>query len=152
MIRPAYFSETLDPENNRNVAEFVNGQVFGDSFAIDKYCTMGVYDDGMLIAGTIYHNYQPDSGVIELTSASLGKRWLTRKVIRAMFWLPFVRLGCQLVVLRVSERNKTMCKIAKSFGFTETYIPRLRGRNEGEFIYCFTDDQWKSSKYYGDIV
>jgi len=102
---------------------------------------------GELIAGTVYHNWHPNEGVIELSSFSISKRWLTRPVIRAMFALPFVRLGCQLVVLRVSERNKSMCEIARTFGFTEVYIPRLRGRDHGEFIFSFTDDQWAVSKY-----
>lgn len=152
MIRPMYFSNTLDDDKNREVAEFVCSEIWGDPDAIEKYCTMGVYDDNELIAGTVYHNYHPEEGVIELTSASLDKRWLTKRVIRAMFWLPFMRLGCQLIVLRVSERNLTMCKIAKTFGFNETYIPRLRGRDEGEFIFTYTDDMWESSKYYGDIA
>lgn len=111
---------------------------------------MGVFDDDRLIAGTIYHNYHPESGVIELTSASVDKRWLTKRVVRAMFWMPFVRLGCQLVVLRVSERNESMINISRKFGFDEVYIPRLRGRDEGEFIFTLTDDQWRSSRYYGE--
>ena len=113
---------------------------------------MAVLEDFELIAGTVYHNYYPDEGVVELSSFSVSKRWLTKRVIRAMFYMPFVRLGCQLVILRVSERNKTMCDIARSFGFTEVFIPRLRGRDEGEFIFSYTDDQWKSSKYYGEVA
>jgi RimJ/RimL family protein N-acetyltransferase len=49
--------------------------------------------------------------------------------------------------LRVSERNKTMIGIARKFGFSETYIPRLRGRDEGEFIFSLTDDAWRASPY-----
>lgn len=108
---------------------------------------MAVIEDGQIIAGTLYHNWHPDEGVIELTSFSLSKRWLTKRVINAMFNLPFACLGCQLVVLRVSERNTVMCHIARSFGFTEVYIPRLRGKEEGEFIFSYTDDQWLTSKY-----
>lgn len=151
-MQPMYFSETLQPEYNKAVGEFVCKEIWNDQNALEKYCTMGVFQDGELVAGTVYHNYHETSGVIELTSASLHKRWLTKPVIRAMFWLPFTRLGCQLVVLRVSERNKRMVKIAKSFGFKEFLIPRLRGRDENEYIFTLTDDQWKASKYYGDIV
>lgn len=126
--------------------------IWGEPDRLEKYCTMAVIEDGQLIAGTVYHNWYPSDGVIELSSFSLSKRWLTKKVIRAMFSLPFVRLGCQLVVLRVSERNKVMCNIARTFGFAEVFIPRLRGRDEGEYIFSFTDDQWKSSRYYGEIA
>ena|SRR5688500_18098768 len=152
MLQPMYFSETLYPEHNKEVGEFVCNAIWGSPDTLEKYCTMGVYDGDKLVAGTVYHNYHPDSGVIELTSASLDKKWLTRPIIRAMFWLPFKRLGCQLIVLRVSERNTRMCQIAKSFGFKEFLIPRLRGRDENEYIFTFTDDQWQASKYYGDVV
>src|SRR5690606_1892027 len=102
--------------------------------------------------GTIYLNYYPESGVIELTSASDDKRWPPKRVVRAMFRQPFERLGRQLAVLVRSERNESMIKISRKFGFSEVYIPRLRGRDEGEFIFSLTDDQWRSSKYYGEAA
>ena len=108
---------------------------------------MGVFEDGDLVAGTLYHNWHPENGVIELTSASTTRKWLTKRVVNAMFHLPFHTLDCQMCVLRVSERNKVMVHIARSFGFGEVFIPRLRGRDEGEFIFTFTDDQWRDSPY-----
>jgi RimJ/RimL family protein N-acetyltransferase len=149
LITAAYTSPSETARENQIVGSFVCNGVWGDQYAIDKFCAMAVFDGDKLIAGTLYHNYHPKEGVIELTSYSTSKRWLTKPVINAMFNLPFVRLGCQLVVLRVSERNENMVRIARLFGFTETYIPRLRGRDEGEFIFQYTDDQWASSKYNG---
>lgn len=146
-----YHGPESSPAENATVGQFVSQGIYGIPDAFEKYCTMAVLSGSgtqtQLIAGTVYHNWQPDAGVIELSSFSLNKRWLTRPVIRAMFALPFVRLGCQLVVLRVSERNNSMCEIARTFGFSEVYIARLRGRDEGEFIFSFTDDQWAVSKY-----
>lgn len=129
------------------VGDFVSSLIWGAPGEITDYCSMGVFDDGRLVAGTLYHNWQPQSGVIELTSASTTKRWLTRSVVRSMFDLPFGRLGCQMCALRVSERNEGMVSIARSFGFSEVHIPRLRGRDEGEFIFSYTDDQWDASPY-----
>lgn len=138
-----YYSKTINPIANQAVGIFVCREA---EITINEYCSMGVFQDGELIAGTLYHNYYPDYGVIELSSASISKRWLTKSVINAMFFLPFVRLGCQLIVLRVSERNKPMIGIARKFGFEEVYIPRLRGRDEGEFIFTLTDDAWNAHK------
>lgn len=148
MITTEYYGPQTNPEANEIIGDFVSTVIWGEKGQIERYCSMAVIDDGQLIAGTLYHNWHESSGVIELSSASLSKKWLTRRVIRAMFWLPFERLGCQLVVLRVSELNKNMCGIARSFGFSEVYIPRLRGRDEGEVIFSYTDDQWRASKYY----
>lgn len=146
MIETYYYGPQT-AENNKIVGDFVSSIVWGKPECINDYCTMAVVDDGKLIAGTIYHNYHPEEGVIELTSGSLSKRWLTKHVIHCMFDLPFVRLGAQLVVLRVSERNENMIGIARKFGFSETFIPRLRGRDEGEMIFTLTDDQWRESPY-----
>ena len=138
-----YYSKTINPIANQAVGIFVCREA---NIAINDFCSMGVFEDGNLIAGTLYHNYYPETGIVELSSASISKRWLTKPVINAMFFLPFERLGCQLVVLRVSERNKSMIGIARKFGFEEVYIPRLRGRDEGEFIFTLTDDAWNAHK------
>lgn len=151
MIETEYYGPQT-PQQNRIVGDFVSNLVWKQPGMLEKYCTMGVFDDGELIAGTVYHNWHPDEGIIELSSASLSKKWLTKNVISAMFALPFELLGCQLVVLRVSERNTGMCKIARRFGFDETYIPRLRGRDEGEMIFRYTDDQWRESPYNTAVI
>lgn len=147
MIEPRYFGPQSSPLENATVGRFVCELIWQKADAIRDYCSMGVFDGEALIAGTLYHNWHPESGVIELSSASLIKRWLTRSVINAMFDLPFQRLGCQMTVLRVSEKNENMIGIARSFGFSEYLIPRLRGRDENEFIFTLTDDQWATSKF-----
>jgi len=152
LIETYYYGPETQPNNNKVVGDFVSSIVWGEPGRIENYCSMAVVENMELIAGTLYHNWHPDEGVIELTSASVSKRWLTKAVISAMFSLPFERLGCQLVVLRVSERNANMIGIARKFGFTETFIPRLRSRTEGEFIFCYTDDQWRESPYNTAVI
>jgi RimJ/RimL family protein N-acetyltransferase len=147
MIETRYFGPMSSPLENVTVGRFVCDLIWQKADAVRDYCSMAVTDDGKLIAGTLFHNFFPENGVVELTSASLSKRWLTRPVINAMFDLPFGRLGCQLCVLRVAEHRKNMVHIARSFGFSEQFIPRLAGRNEGEHIFTLTDDAWSSSKF-----
>lgn len=125
------------------VADMVSMGCFGRYGEFDKFSTMAVTVDGKLVGGTVYHNYQPEAGVIELSSYSRDPRWLSRVVVNHMFHFPFALLGCQMVVLRVARSNVRMRRIAQRFGFKEHYIPRLRGRDEGEFIYTFTDDAWE---------
>jgi len=136
--------EALFGENER-VARFVaertearNG--FGDCVGI------GWMQDGEMIAGTVYHNWFPEAGVIELSSAADDPRWLTRKSLRVMFEYPFNQLGCQLVALRMSEGNERMRSIARRYGFREFIIPRLRGRHENECICTLTVEDWRNGK------
>lgn len=139
-MTPVYF-RPHDPIN-QVVGGFVSNCIWGDPDQLDKYCTMGVFHGGALVAGTVYHNWHPKPGVIELTSASSDPSWLTRPVIRAMFDLPFSLLGARLCVLRVSEHNEVMRRIAQRFGFQETIIPRLRGEDEAECVYTLSASDW----------
>jgi RimJ/RimL family protein N-acetyltransferase len=152
MITTAYFGPRSFPEQNEAVGDFVSAIIWGEAGRVKDYCSMAVVEDGRLIAGTLYHNWHPSAGAMELTSASLSRKWLTRPVIKAMFTLPFDMMGCQIVALRVSHRNKTMLRIARDFGFYEVVIPRLRGRDEDEHVFTLTDDQWKASRFNtGDL-
>lgn len=147
MITCEYSSQTKNPAENIRVGDFVSNEVWGIAGQFGPHASMGVYDDGELIAGTVYHNWHPQSGVMELSSASRSKRWLQPHVIRAMFSFPFDLMPAQMVVLRVSERNKVMVSIAKRFGFDGVLVPRLRGRDEAEWVFTLTDDQWLASRY-----
>lgn len=148
MIETIEYGPRSTPEANQTIGDFVSRQIWGVRGRIDNFCSMAVVDEGMLIAGVLYHNHYPDAGVIEMTAASVDKRWLTRPVLKAMFALPFDRFGCQLCVLRVSEHNRPMHRIAKAYGFNEYIIPRLRGRDEAEHILTLTDDHWRQSKFH----
>ena len=141
-MTPVYFGPQSFPDENRAVGDFVSRICFGAPGGFADFCTMGVFDRGHLVAGTVYHNWHPECGAIELSSASSTRRWLARPVVKAMFALPFDRLGCRIVALRVSEHNATMRGIARRFGFHETIIPRLRGDDEAECIYTLHRDDW----------
>lgn len=103
-------------------------------------------DDGHLVGGMVYHNWSPETGVIEMSAASTTPRWLTRPVLQAVFAYPF-EIDCQMVVIRVSENDKRLYRQLTSYGFKPHEIPRLRGRGESEIIFTLTDDDWKRGKF-----
>ncbi|MBK5571276.1 GNAT family protein [Ensifer sp. SSB1] len=132
------------PEINRAVASFVASHIPGCERGWENFTTLGLVDGDRLAAGVVFHNYNPEAGVIELSAASTSRRWLTRPMLNGMFGYPFDQIGCQMVVLRVSERNAVMIEIAERFGFTSHRIPRLRGREEAEILFTLTDDEWRA--------
>lgn len=152
MISHRYINPNVEPDFNKAVGDFVSTVIFGEPERISDYCAMAVVDDVRIIAGVLYNNWHPANCVIEMHAASIDKRWLTRHVLKAMFALPFDQLGCQMCVLRVSEHNKPMLRIAKAYGFNEYVIPRLRGRNEAEHILTLTDDDWRASRFHKDAA
>jgi RimJ/RimL family protein N-acetyltransferase len=133
-----------DPAKNDAIAGFVAAHIDGCERGFADFTTLGVTEEGRLVAGVVYHNYSPEAGVIELSAAATSKRWLTRPVLKAMFDYAFDEIGCQLAVLRVSEENAGMVGIARRFGFTSHRIPRLRGREEAEIIFTLTDNDWRA--------
>lgn len=133
-----------NPNVNHTIAAFVASHIPGCERGWENFTTLGLVDGDRLIAGVVFHNYVPEAGVIELSSASTSRRWLTRPMLKGMFGYPFDQLGCQMAVLRVSERNTVMIEIAERFGFTAYRIPRLRGREEAEILFTLTDDDWRA--------
>lgn len=107
--------------------------------------SMGVYKDG-LCAVVVYHDWTPEHGTICMSAASLGP-WLDREVLYEMHAYPFHRAECQAVVLQVSEKNKRMLRIAKSFGYELTRVPRLRGPDEAEVICVLTREAWEGNRF-----
>lgn len=146
-MTPVYFGPRSSPLQNTTVGRFVCKTICGDPTAIRDFCSMAVMENGNLVAGCLFHNWRQESGVIEITGAGLNKRWMTRRVINAMFDLPFSRFGCQMITAHISEKRQSALQVARAFGCDEFFIPRLGGRDEGEFVFTLTDDQWSGSKF-----
>lgn len=109
---------------------------------------MGYEDgDGNLVAGVVYHNWSPESGVIEVSAASTQRRWTTRSIVREIFSYPFRELKCRLVVGRMSENNARSRRIWRSLGAVEYIIPELRAPQEAEVISVLTAEAWNASKF-----
>jgi RimJ/RimL family protein N-acetyltransferase len=134
---------------DEQVARFVADMIPGCEAGFGNCKAIGVVDDetGELVAGMVFHDWQPGPGLIQISSASLTPRWLTAEVRHKMFSYPFDEVGCQMVVLQVSAANERMVRIAKAFGFTPHFIARMRGRNEDGYVFTLTDDAWRNSKF-----
>lgn len=127
------------------VAWFVANSIPGCERGFGPCVASGVYRDGVLIGGTVYHNWNPEAGVMEMSGA--GKNWWNRAYLKAVHDYIFNDAKCQLAVMRVAETNTRMLRAAERFGYSKHMIPRLRGRNEAEAILTLTDDDWRQSKF-----
>jgi RimJ/RimL family protein N-acetyltransferase len=96
-----------------------------------------------LVAGVVFHNWQPSAGVIELSAAATSRVWLTKERLRDIFGYVFDRVGCQLAVARIAEGNGVARRIARRVGADEYRLPRLRGLNEAEIIATLTVEAWR---------
>lgn len=137
-----------NPDLNRALGDWCAAQIGLPRPFEDPFTTMGVFDGEKLLCVIVYNNWQPEAGVIEIHGAGLSPRWLTRPVLKAMFAYPFEQLGCQQVIMRVSERNSRLMRMLTAYGFDHVTIPRLRGRDEGERIFWLTDDAWRANGFH----
>lgn len=102
--------------------------------------------DGKLVAGIVYHQYQPEQGLIEISAASTCRNWLNRARLAEIFDYPF-RIGCRLIVARIGEHNARARRIWCSLGSDEYVIPALRSPSESEVIYVLSAEKWRAGKF-----
>lgn len=121
---------------------FAPRRQFGPSTAIG----FANADEG-LVAGVVYHNFDPDTGAIELSAYSTRRDWLNRDFLGLIFGYPFRQLNSRIAVARISEHNTRTRRIWRALGATETLVPDLRGPNEAEVIAVLTHDTWQRSKF-----
>ncbi len=135
------------------VARWVSRHIAGGHRGFNASTAIGIVDDGELVAGVVYHDYNPEAGIIEISAASTTKRWLTRPVLSTLFSYPFDGVGCQMVVMRTEKGNRQdngrgMERLSKAYGFTQIEIPRLYGRNRHGIVHCLTEEAWRSNGFH----
>jgi len=128
------------------VAAFVAREL-GFTRGFDACTAIGFGDP--IEAGIVYHNWNPEAGLIELTAASRTRTWLNKANLKTIFEYPFSQLGCQVCIARISEHNARARRIWRALGATEHIIPRLRGPNEAEVIATLTKEAWEERNRHG---
>lgn len=132
---------------NAEVAAFVRERVPAAASGWTGFTTIGFLQGDRLIAGIVYHDWDQQWGVVQMSAAADSPRWLTRDTLRAIFGFPFDELGCRNVVMRVSSLNKRMCSIAERFGFTRHVLPDLRAEGEDDIIYLLSRRTWNDWRH-----
>lgn len=129
------------------VADFVARNIPGCERGFGPCQAMGFRSGADLVAGVVYHNWSPETQIIEISAAALRIKWLNKARLSAIFAYPFDDIKCRMVVARISEHNSTARRIWRSIGSDEFVIPQLRSPTEAEVIYTLRRDQWLNSKF-----
>jgi RimJ/RimL family protein N-acetyltransferase len=125
----------------QQVATFVAANIPGET-GFGNCKAIGFGDP--LVAGVVYHNWNPEGRVIELSSASTTRKWVSRANLKVIFGYPFDELDCQLCVARISEHNARARRIWRALGATEYRIPRFYGRDEAMIIATLPVEAWRA--------
>lgn len=118
----------------------------GAEVVFERHQTAGIFTaEGRLAAGVVFSNYDPTSGVIEMSAAALDKRWLLRSIVRELFAYAFN--VARMVVVRTRERNAVMRRVMNRLGASEYSIPELFRPGEALLVYTLTPDQFAASDF-----
>jgi RimJ/RimL family protein N-acetyltransferase len=129
------------------VCSFVAQGLWSGQRTVEGYGAGFATPEEGLVAGIVYHNFDPDTGTIELTAYSSRRDWLNRDRLKWIFSYPFDQLGVRVCVARISEHNTRTLRIWRAFGAELTPIPDLRAEGEAEVIAVLRRDTWKNSKF-----
>ena len=130
-------------DHDEEISQFIAQLAPPSGGGFGRCKTIGVIDeDGRLIAGLVYFNYDPNAAVIEFGAAAISPRWFNRATYRRMFEYPFMQCGCQMLFGRVRSDNEALLVQLARLNFNLTYVPRMYGRSEDGVLCTLTDDQW----------
>lgn len=77
---------------------------------------IGVMRSGRMVGAVVYHDYRPRYDSIQLSAVSDGQ-WLTPKVLREIFYYPFVQLRCSSIYICVAQTNAHARQFVSRVGF-----------------------------------
>jgi hypothetical protein len=131
------------------VADFVSKlipELHGRSLARSSKAFGVVNKDGALIAGMVYHNWDPEAGVIEMSGAAIDPRWLNVETLRRMYQYPYLGLKCQMTFMRVAATNERLLRQLAAFNYTFIRMPRMLGRDQDAVLCQLTVEAWSANK------
>jgi RimJ/RimL family protein N-acetyltransferase len=103
-------------------------------------CTaLGVVSSGKLIAGVVYHDYQPSCGTIQLSMAAVSPMWARRETIRDLLAYPFHQLGVYVVWTATPRDNEAALKVNLHIGFTKEAVLGHRFGPKRHAVICRMD-------------
>lgn len=86
-------------------------------------CTaLGVASGDRLIAGVVYHDYQPMFDTIQLSMAAVSPMWAKKENIRGLLKYPFEQLNCYRVWTATPIDNDPALKVNAHIGFKKEAI------------------------------
>lgn len=79
---------------------------------------LGVMDKGRLIAGIVYHDYQPAFKTIQVSCAAESPRWAMRGIMAEILDYPFRQLGINRIVSITAGDDDRTRRFLEGIGMT----------------------------------
>ena len=136
--------------NDEDVARWVGERIksvgrdgFGPCSAI------GVVSD-RLIAGLVFHDYQPDFENVQLSMAAESPMWAGHDVIAGLLDYPFNQLGCWMIYTLTPPENERALKVNEHIGLKrKTVTPHAFGRKRHAVVCQMTRPEYERRYKHG---
>lgn len=103
------------------VAEWTAARIpHADGFG--PYAAIGVTIGEKLVAGWVYHDYQPKAETMQLSVASDTPVWARPNVLAELLSYPFRQMGCFKVYTVTPHRNERTLKANARIGFKKEAV------------------------------
>jgi len=143
VLRYVYGQDQVVAQFVGELIPHVGGRGFGPAAK-----AIGIIDeDGILIAGLVYANYDPGSETIELSGAAIHPRWLTRETIARMYQYPFLQCGCQMIYQKTPADNERLLRQLAEYDYTFIKVPRMFGRERDGVLCLLTVEDWRNNRF-----
>jgi RimJ/RimL family protein N-acetyltransferase len=132
------------------VAEWVGSRIphVGSGEGFGPCVALGVEgEDGPLIGGVVFSNWQPGCRSIEASFASDTARWLTRRLITQILSYPFGQLGCQRITAITPRKAKAARRFLDAFGFRREGLVRKGFGDDDAVISGMLRREWEGSRW-----
>lgn len=131
---------------DEHVAKWVAERIphmYGGDFG--KCAALGILDRHKqnMIAGAVFHDYQPEAGTIQMSMAADNHMWATRDVLRDLLAYPFLQLGVFKVWTSTPQDNMMALRINERAGFKrEAVLAHHYGKKRHAVICRLTKPQF----------
>ena len=112
----------------------------GGQFELSGSVAIGLEQDGQLIAGVLFDQYNGRSICMHVAAVE-GARWLTKEYLRVCFDYPFNQAKVNKIIGLVDSTNHTARRFDEHLGFTLAATLEDAGKYGDLLIYSMTRQQ-----------
>jgi RimJ/RimL family protein N-acetyltransferase len=124
------------------IPDFPLGHVLGPAVAIG---VLG--DDGQLIAGVVFHGYDPYVRAMEVSCAATTPHWGNRETFRALLRYAWEGADCQRVTACTPRKATSARRFLEGLGFRREGSIRRGFGSDNAIIYGLLREEWIDGRF-----
>ncbi|MFC3231267.1 hypothetical protein ACFOGJ_28725 [Marinibaculum pumilum] len=136
---------------NRGLAAWTAARIdHVDGFAPPCQCAAVTDAAGRVVAGIVFHDWQPAAGTLQLSMAAESPAWASRAVLAALFRYAFVTNGAAKLWTATPHRSERALRFNLGIGMRREAVLRHQfGPGRHAVICSMLAREWRRSRWNG---